>query len=174
MPRATGFRSRWCRARWSSLGDPAAITGNYSSATPHRVVTRAPRLSRLFPWPVARHALEPLEAASAFRGSGWRPAVTAPRESRLHGQRDETEGGRRRHAEPNHPRPTAKQLWERTLPALPGALCAATGPACRRRSPAGRSLTATDVNVSAQPRPFESVPDALPLRRPAAQPRAPC
>lgn len=87
-----------------------AITGNYFVATPHRVVTRAPRLSAgYFHGPSLDMALAPLELHPRFADA----VARSPRHAGagFMAQRDETEAGVGDMQSRCHPRTYGEQLW---------------------------------------------------------------
>lgn len=87
-----------------------ALTGNYFVATPHRVVTSAPRLAAgYFHGPSLDMALDPLQLRPRFT-----EAVTrSPRHvsAGFMAQRDETEGGVGDMQSRHHPCTYGEQLW---------------------------------------------------------------
>jgi isopenicillin N synthase-like dioxygenase len=87
-----------------------AITGNYFVATPHRVVTRAPRLSAgYFHGPSLDMALEPLGLHRRFAEA----VANSPHHKRagFMAQRDETAAGVGDMQSRHHPRTYGEQLW---------------------------------------------------------------
>ncbi len=87
-----------------------AITGNYFVATPHRVVTRAPRLSvGYFHGPSLDTSIRPLPLAARFR----RAVAASPRHAKagFMAQPDEVAAGVADMASEKHPDTYGGQLW---------------------------------------------------------------
>ena len=109
---ASGFRWSRCPGAFViNLGEVLqSITGNYFIATPHRVVTRAPRLSvGYFHGPSLETSLKPLPLAAKFREA----VAASPRHSGagFMAQPDEIAAGVGDMASTEHPDTYGGQLW---------------------------------------------------------------
>ena len=87
-----------------------SMTGNYFVATPHRVVTREPRLScGYFHGPSLDMSIAPLDLAPEFAAA----VAASPRHANAGymAQADETDAGVADMASPDHPDLYGDQLW---------------------------------------------------------------